>query len=92
MKIRSLEDFYELMTSGTDLDELHRLMTSGTDDEWDAAGLPWAHGERDWTSLPTFGGRTPRDTFGVWSWDATRAIVGSCAADVEIVDRSEIEG
>ena len=28
---------------------------------------------------------------GVWSWDETRAIVGTCADDLEILDRSEID-
>jgi hypothetical protein len=45
--------------------------------------------ERRWTNLPTFGGAEPRDTTGVWSWDATRLLVGTCAADLRIVARGE---
>lgn len=45
----------------------------------------------DFTSLPTFGGDEPRDTMGVWSWDATRLIVGACRSDFEIVDRADHE-
>lgn len=74
------------------LETLLSLMTNPDDGAWSAAGLPFAHGERDWTDLPTFGGAEIADTAVVWSWDATRAIVGSCAADVKIIDRSELEG
>ena len=44
----------------------------------------------DWDSLPTFGGSEIEDTDGVWSWDASRAIVGTCADDIEIVARQDI--
>ena len=37
--------------------------------------------------LPTFGGETPPDTREVWSWDAGRMIVGTCAGDLRIVSR-----
>ena len=50
-------------------------------------GLPLAHGEIDWTSLPTFGGVEPHSTEGVWSWDATRLLVGTCADDIRIIPR-----
>lgn len=43
----------------------------------------------DWTRLPTFGGAEPRNTAGVWSWDATRLLVGTSAADLRIVAREE---
>lgn len=43
----------------------------------------------DWTDLPTYGGEEPGDTGGVWSWDAERLLVGSCADDVRIVDRDD---
>jgi len=39
-----------------------------------------------WDDLPTYG-PSPRDTVGVWSWDTTRQIVGTCSSDVEIVAR-----
>jgi hypothetical protein len=44
-----------------------------------------------WDSLPTFGGLEPADTCGVWSWDETRLIVGTCSSDVVIVTRDEYE-
>ena len=43
--------------------------------------------EHRWAGLPTYGGDEPRNTLGVWSWDATRLIVGTCAADMRIIDR-----
>jgi len=43
-----------------------------------------------WSSdLPNFGGRPPTNTEGVWSWDADRRIVGSCAADIAIEPRDD---
>jgi hypothetical protein len=42
----------------------------------------------EWDSLPTFGGVEPDSTLGVWSWDEKNMIVGTCANDVEIVDRN----
>lgn len=38
-------------------------------------------------NLPTFGGEAPKDTTGIWSWDETRLLIGTCADDLEIVDR-----
>jgi len=44
----------------------------------------------DWsTDLPTFGGDEPDDTAGVWSWDAERLLVGTCADDLTIYTRDE---
>ena len=37
--------------------------------------------------LPTFGGEEPDDTSEVWSWDETRLLVGTCADDIEIINR-----
>jgi hypothetical protein len=54
-----------------------------------AHGLRDAHGLIDMASLPTFGGDEPRSTNGVWSWDATRLLVGESAADLTIVSRDE---
>jgi len=74
------------------LDELVALMRAPQlfDDKcWRDAGLPFAHGERDWSSLPTFGGDEPADTREVWSWDATRLLVGTCADDLRIVERAD---
>lgn len=56
----------------------------------EAHGLPHAHGEIDWTSLPTFGGEEPANTRGIWSWDETRLLVGWDSA-MRIVTRSEWE-
>lgn len=39
------------------------------------------------TDLPTFGGTAPRDTSGIWSWDAERLLIGSCADDLAIETR-----
>ena len=56
---------------------------------WDSA--PMQGGELDMTSLPTFGGTEPADTTGIWSWDATRLLVGAGGDDLEIVDRVSTE-
>lgn len=55
-------------------------------------GLPVAHGEIDYTSLPTFGGDEPTDTVGVWSWDAADLLVGDGPDDLRIVSRAERAG
>jgi len=44
----------------------------------------------NWENLPTWGAE-PEETSQVWSWDNERAIVGTCADDIEIVDRDEID-
>ena len=41
----------------------------------------------DMSSLPTFGGETPADTMGVWSWDRHRLLVGEGLQDLRIIDR-----
>ncbi len=61
-----------------DLDELAEMMRGGQVFRFDDG------------TLPTFGGDEPTDTSGVWSWDATRAIVGSCRSDIEIITRAEL--
>lgn len=43
--------------------------------------------DTDLTSLPTYGGDAPIDTAGVWSWDVSRLLVGTCAADFKIISR-----
>lgn len=67
------------------LEQLRDAMVSG--EIWD--GAPMKFGELDWTSLPTFGGDEPRNTFGIWSWDATRVLVGEDARYLRIVDRDD---
>ena len=51
-------------------------------------GAPMAHGELDMSSLPNFGGPEPEYTFVIWSWDATRMLVGDGSADLVIVGRT----
>ena len=73
-------------TTTTTLDELLKCLRADqdTDDDNDneiVTGI-------DWTSLPAFGGAEPDDTYGVWSWDAERLIVGS-GDDLRIVTRVE---
>jgi hypothetical protein len=60
------------------LDELAEMMRDGQVFRFDDG------------TLPTFGGDEPTDTCGVWSWDATRAIVGNCRSNIEIITRAEL--
>jgi hypothetical protein len=53
-------------------------------------GLPTADGAIDWASLPTFGGEEPQDTGEVWSWDATRVMLGAGGGDVYLADRRDL--
>lgn len=64
----------------TNLDELCEAMRNGDPRCLDRDGQ-WVD------SLPTFGGEEPTDTLEVWSWDASRLLVGTCADDLKIVDR-----
>jgi len=41
----------------------------------------------DMARLPTFGGEEPADTSGVWSWSASRVLVGACISEMQIVAR-----
>ena len=43
----------------------------------------------EWAELPVFGGTEPNCTIGVWSWDETRLLVGTCADDMRIVNRED---
>jgi len=45
--------------------------------------------DRQMTDLPTYGGEEPESTEGVWSWDATRLLIGACPDDFHIVDRED---
>ena len=79
-----------MTTQPTTLDELFDfLKTNPTAEDAISLGLPVAHGELDWTSLPTFGGDEPSDTSEVWSWDEDRLIVGTGANNIEIMERDE---
>jgi len=42
--------------------------------------------EIDIDNLPVFGGETPANTAGVWSWDETRLLVGACIGTGEFSD------
>ena len=43
----------------------------------------------EWHDLPTFGGPDIENTLGIWSWDATHYIEGTCADDLQLVARDE---
>ena len=49
---------------------------------------PGADRDRIMTELPTFGGNTPKDTAGIWSWDEDSLLVGEGTDDLEIVPRA----
>ena len=63
------------------------LQPKNLDELFDA--LEWGEqfARADWTDLPIFGGEEPDDTSEVWSWDETRLLVGTCADDIEIINR-----
>jgi hypothetical protein len=72
------------------LESLVEAMQALDNEEWIASGLPTnSFGGPDWTSLPTFGGESPRNTSCVWSWDADRLIVGTSGDDLQIIPRAE---
>lgn len=41
----------------------------------------------DMCDLPKFGGKEPKDTMGIWSWDENRLLVGDNFDQLEIIDR-----
>ena len=43
------------------------------------------------TDLPIYGDPDRNNPEGVWSWDDTREIVGTCQEDLEIVNRTDCE-
>jgi len=59
------------------------------DDLDDLLAVVQDHAPDEFDNLPTFGGDEPKDTLEVWSWDAKRLLVGTCLADLEIVDRAD---
>lgn len=59
------------------LDSLLASMRSGALSERDA----------DWSDLPSYGGATPENTLGIWSWDETRLLVGECSTDLWLISR-----
>lgn len=44
--------------------------------------------DADWTNLPSYGGATPENTLGIWSWDETRLLVGECSTDLWMINRA----
>jgi hypothetical protein len=71
------------ITAATSLEELIQALRE-IEMECDAAGEPDL---TDYTSLPVYGGTEPHKTTEIWSWDATRLLVGSCLADFRIISR-----
>ena len=41
------------------------------------------------TDLPTFGGKEPADKIGIWSWDSSNLLIGTCQDDLAIISRQE---
>ena len=73
------------MKAPKNLDQLFDYLVEGI--VWDGAPMDSTKSNAiDWTSLPTFGGHELADTSGIWSWDATRMLVGTCVDDLEIID------
>lgn len=67
------------------LEDLYGALRTAPHDDYGDDGI-------DWTGLPTFGGAEPNNTSGVWSWDETRLMVGTCLDDLKIIDRVDHEG
>jgi len=87
----------KMVSDATDLDELLAALQeieaqlAGGPDEDDPLCVRVAE-LVDVTSLPTYGGQEPRDTTGVWSWDATRLLVGEGSwAECWVEDRLDEE-
>lgn len=47
------------------------------------------YNDEQMVELPSFGGDEPASTSGVWSWDATRLMIGTCASDMKLVARAD---
>ena len=54
------------------------------------SGAPTKFGKLDWSALPTFGGEDVVDPGSgpVWSWDASRVIVGADPKTITIEPRN----
>ena len=88
MTIRSLDELRDILraapsTLGKEVEECVEAVGAYAARH----GLPTAHGDTDWSALPTFGGAEPLDTAGIVSWDADRQLVGTCGDDVAIEPR-----
>ena len=71
----------ELLNSLTSLDDLMDVLEQ--DDLLDLDSF-------DWTELPTFGGKEPQNTEGVWSWDKKRVLVGTSFDDLSIEHNKDV--
>lgn len=82
--LKRIETLYELLGAlqNAEIIKTTRLLIPYAE----AVGLPVQDGDIDYTSLPTFGGDDV-DLPGVWSWDTKWMLIGSCSADMRIVER-----
>lgn len=74
-----LRDAAHAVRDARDLDHLLAAVRNRSEllrNEGDPDALP-ASQQVDFTDLPTFGGEEPNSIDGVWSWDATRLLVGT---------------
>ena len=78
---QTLDELYEVLRASIRVEDREAYAR--------AHGLPTAHGDIDWTSLPTFGGEEPADTSEIWSWDERRLLIGAGINDLEIVARED---
>lgn len=78
-----------LLVEEVDILETAAARTAPTNLETLLAAVRDGRYSDDMDQLPTFGGAEPSDTNRVWSWDAERLLVGTCAGDMQIVTRGE---
>jgi len=45
--------------------------------------------DTDFSSLPTFGGSTPNDTDGIWSWDKENFLIQDVNGKFVIINRKD---
>ncbi len=84
MKSQTLAHFHRAMET-IEFDTLAELLDAMRSDH---PSVMCARDVGQWsTDLPTFGGEEPACTLGVWSWDETHMLVGTCNDDLEIVER-----
>ena len=83
-------DGYEENQPLDSLSDLLHALRMGADEVIVMSGECSEQYPGDMDDLPTFGGATPEDTDGVWSWDETHLLVGTCSDDYEIVARTEV--
>jgi hypothetical protein len=70
-----------IVTAAATLDELLEIVTTLTTEQ---------RAQVDMADLPLFGGEQPTHSIeAVWSWDATRLLIGEGWHDLRIVSRSD---